>query len=132
MTLEALEGAKRAYAVAISMGLVNVNAHDLMPEWLARITPELYSQDEDPDPVVWAKWFTPDSSWTWYITEYSETAPDGTPRLAFGLVDGWEVELGYISLDEVSETAGPWGLGVERDLWFTPKLLSEVRAELGR
>ena len=36
------------------------------------------------------------SSWTWYITEY-----DPIEKLCFGLVDGFEKELGYFSLIEL-------------------------------
>ena len=39
-----------------------------------------------------------------------------------------EVELGYFSLAEISAVRGPMRLQVERDLFFTPKPLSEMRA----
>jgi Protein of unknown function (DUF2958) len=51
-------------------------------------------------------------------------APDGYPRLCFGLVDGHERELGYFSLDELEDVRGSMGLRVERDLYFTPCPLS--------
>src|SRR5260370_41880289 len=103
------------------------HAHDLMPQWLAAEVPELYTQEHVKDPLVHAKYFTPDASWTWYVLEYSAVAPDGTLRLAFGLVDGHEQELGYFSLDELESVRGPLGLRIERDLWFTPCPLSTVR-----
>jgi hypothetical protein len=40
----------------------------LIPELRASLPP-LYSQEKVPDPVVHAKFFTPDSNWTWYVTE---------------------------------------------------------------
>ena len=40
----------------------------LIPELRASLPP-LYSQENVPDPVVHAKFFTPDSNWTWYVTE---------------------------------------------------------------
>ncbi len=43
------------------------DAHDLMPAWLAAELPALYSQEGIADPTVRAKFFTPDSSWTWYV-----------------------------------------------------------------
>ena len=46
-------------------------AHNLMPESLRAQLPALYAQEQSPDPTVWVKYFTPDSSWTWYATEYS-------------------------------------------------------------
>ena len=45
----------------------------------------------------------------------------------FGLVKGFEEELGYFSLKELSEVRDDWGLGIERDIWFEQKRLSEVR-----
>jgi hypothetical protein len=107
------------------------NAHDLLPDWLAAEVPALYSQERVEDPMVHAKLFTPDSSWTWYITEYSALSPDGLSRLCFGLVDGHEQELGYFSLDELAYVRGPLGLKIERDLWWEPKPLSAVREGRG-
>ena len=98
--------------------------HKLVTQELRKQIPPLYSQEENPDPTVWAKFFTPDSSWTWYATEF-----DGEDRF-FGLVDGHEVELGYFSLHELAETRGPMGLPIERDLYWNPKPVSEVRAAI--
>jgi hypothetical protein len=41
---------------------------------------------------------------------------------------GFEAELGYFSLSELESVRGPWGLPIERDLWFKPCPLSEVKA----
>jgi len=84
--------------------------------------PALYSQENVEDPIVRVKFFTPDSNWTWYATEF-----DGED-LFFGLVDGFEKELGYFSLAELSTTRGPLGLPIERDRYFKPCPLSEVAA----
>ena len=83
--------------------------------------PQLYSQEEVDDPKAIAKYFTPDSNWTWYATEF-----DGKDTF-FGLVDGSEWELGYFSLAELESVRGPFGLGVERDLWFEPTPISELK-----
>ena len=78
--------------------------------------PPLYSQDGKGDEALaLVKFFTPDASWTWYATEY-----DPKERVFFGLVDGFEKELGYFSLDELESIKGVLGLGIERDLWFEP------------
>ena len=92
----------------------------LMTNDLRTQLPQLYSQEEVDDPKVVAKFFTPDSSWTWYATEF-----DGKDTF-LGLVDGHEKELGYFSLKELESVKGPFGLGVERDLWFESKPLSEL------
>jgi hypothetical protein len=87
---------------------------------LRRRIPALYSQ-EGTDPMVVCKFFTPDSSWTWYVTEF-----DGED-LFFGFVVGHFPELGYFSLRELESVRGPFGLPIERDLWWTPVRLSKVR-----
>lgn len=68
----------------------------------------------DPVPVV--KWFTPDGSATWLITELDPDDED----IAFGLCDlgVGSPELGYVSIAEITEVRGGLGLRVERDLWF--------------
>ncbi len=103
------------------------NPHELMPDWLAQDIPALYATDGSADPVVYCKLFTPDSSWTWFVVEYSPVAPDGTPRLCFGLVEGLDTELGYFNLDELERVRGKLGLRIERDLYFSPRPLSDVQ-----
>jgi len=84
--------------------------------------PPLYANEELPigHAVVQTKFFTPDSNWTFYATEF-----DGDDTF-FGLVLGLEAELGYFSLSEMKAIRGPWGLPVERDMHFKPKPLREV------
>ena len=91
----------------------------LMTADLRTQLPQLYSQEEVDDPKAIAKFFTPDSNWTWYATEF-----DGKDTF-FGLVDGFEKELGYFSLKELESIRGAFGLPIERDLWFEPTPLSE-------
>ena len=94
----------------------------LLTQEIRKVIPQLYSQDGKGDKAIaYAKFFTPWSSWTWYATEF-----DGED-IFFGLVVGLEIELGYFSLKELSEVAGPCGMKIERDLYFTPKSLSELR-----
>ena len=85
--------------------------------------PALYSTDEQGDAAIArVKLFDPTGAWTWYITEY-----DPETRQAFGLVDGFEQELGYIDMPEIVAQRGRYGLPVERDLHWTPRPLSECR-----
>lgn len=84
--------------------------------------PKLYSQDgKGMDAIAHVKFFTPDSNWTWYATEF-----DGED-LFFGLVDGFERELGYFSLSELQTVRGAFGLPIERDRYFTPKPLRDCK-----
>ncbi len=90
-----------------------------------RDLPPLKSQDGLGDQAIaHVKLFTPDSDWTWYITEYS---PD--EDLAFGLVNGFEWELGYFSLAELRSVHGPLGLSIERDRHWAPRTIARIREE---
>ena len=96
-------------------------AYDFIPDEIRSTVPRLYETEDQPDPIVRVKLFTPDSNWTWYIVEW-----DGDD-LCFGLVSGHELELGYFSLADLRGIRGRLGLPVERDLYFTPCPLSAVR-----
>jgi len=94
----------------------------LLTKEIKEVIPKLYTQEERGDEaVVYVKFFTPWSNWTWYATEF-----DGEDTF-FGWVVGLEKELGYFSLKELSEVTGPFGLKIERDLYFTPKPLRELK-----
>jgi Protein of unknown function (DUF2958) len=83
----------------------------------SRTARQLYSQEKAPDPIVHAKFFTPDSNWTWYVTEGEIEEDDFR---FFGYVRGLEEEWGYSVLSELESVRGPLGLAIERDLHFTP------------
>jgi len=93
----------------------------LLDEESRQKLPRLYSQEEEGlEAQAVVKFFTPDSNWTWYASEF-----DGEDRF-FGLVDGFELELGYFSLSELEQVHGPLGLPIERDLHFDPTSLREL------
>ena len=92
----------------------------LLSDDVAATLPPLYSSEHVADPIVPVKFFTPDSSWTWYVTEF-----DPQQRLCFGLVQGLDRELGYFSLDELEAVRGPMGLPIERDLYWKPCPVSQ-------
>jgi len=90
-------------------------AHVYIPTELRAEIPPLYATDNDANPTVYIKLFTPDSSWTWYITEF-----DGED-LCFGLV------IGHFSLREIAGVRGPLRLRIERDLFFQPRPLNNIK-----
>jgi hypothetical protein len=97
----------------------------LLPKEIRDTLPALYSQDgKGGQAIAYVKFFTPDSNWTWYVTEY-----DGDDTF-FGLVDGLVKEFGYFSLRELECSKGPIGLPVERDLHWQPKTLAQIAPEL--
>ena len=94
----------------------------LLTKELEAKLPPLYANDGKGDEALaLVKFFTPDSSWTWYATEY-----DPVERVFFGLVDGLEKELGYFRLDELESVKGPLGLSIERDIYFEPTRIKEL------
>jgi len=93
----------------------------LLPKELREKIPALYATEHQQDPTVWVKFFTPWTNWTWYVTEF-----DGTDT-CFGLVNGHDTELGYFSLSELERITGPAGLTIERDVYFTPCPLSQIK-----
>ena len=102
------------------------NAYNLMPKSIERQLPKLYSTEKEliGDKVAYARYFFPMGAYTAYLLEY-----DPKTRIGFGAVTmGYGWELGNMSLDEMEEVK-VHGLGIERDLYFTPKKLHEI-AEL--
>ena len=87
--------------------------------------PPLYSQEKLTDPIVHCKFFTPDSNWTWYVTEGEAEEDDFR---FFGYVCGLDEEWGYFVLSELESVRGPLGLSIERDLYFTPGPFREIMA----
>lgn len=87
----------------------------------AILPPLYYNEPIGLEAVAPIKFFTPDSSWTWYPTEF-----DGDD-LFFGLVSGFEVELGYFRLSELEGVRGKLGLPIERDLYFEPTALRALK-----
>jgi len=89
---------------------------------------QLYSGDGANVVPVIVKFFTPDSSWTWYVTEGSKQE-DGD-WMFFGLVDGHEKELGSFCLSELQSARGGFGLKIERDIYFDGMVLDKTNNEV--
>jgi hypothetical protein len=108
----------------------------LLPEEIREQLPPLYSQDgKGGKAVAYVKFFTPSSSWTWFATEGEPMFDESSKEVDFkffGLVEGFEKELGYFLLSELEEVRGPMGLPIERDLHFKPKTLEEIAPEMFR
>ena len=102
--------------------------HRLMTKELGDTIPTLYANEHVAnydDVLAAAKLFSPYTGWRWFITEWEPAT--GT---CFGLVEGFETELGYFSLDELAE-ATVFGCvpAVERDLYWQPKTIGEIRRQ---
>ena len=94
----------------------------LLTDELRKQLPPLYSSENVEDPMVICKFFYPDFSWTWYAIEF-----DGKDTF-FGYVAGDENEARVTSrLSELQNNRGKLGCPIERDRYFKPQRLSEVR-----
>ncbi len=82
----------------------------------------------DPKPVI--KLFNPTGAGTWLISEVDPENPD----IAFGLADlgMGSPELGSISLTEIKNVRGRFGLPIERDRHFAAKMTIGEYAEKAR
>lgn len=76
-------------------------------------------------PVV--KFFNPLGAGVWLATEL-----DADGDILFGLADLGEPELGYFSLEEIASVRLPFGLGIERDIFFSGDFPISVWAEAAR
>ena len=102
--------------------------HKLMTKELGDKIPRIGASDnvnDFDDVLAQAKLFSPYTGWRWYITEW-----DRETGTCFGLVEGFEAELGYFDLTEL---AGATVLGnvpaVERDLYWEPMTIGEIRRQ---
>jgi hypothetical protein len=77
----------------------------------------------DGDPVFYAKFFDPyATNWTWYACGFDEA--DG---IFEGYVEGYANEWGSWCLSDLTHAIrGMKGIGIERDLYFTPCRYSEL------
>ena len=99
----------------------------LMEHWLPEtinelLIEELNRPDEERTHVALVKYFNPYGTGTWYFSEYDPEADE-----FFGLSVLQFRELGYTSNGELREIrAPPFKLPLERDIWFEPRVLSEI------
>lgn len=112
----------------------------ILTEEVKKSLPALGSQDgKNPNDVkVVVKFFDPTGSWTWYATEGEKTGEviqEGAFKgeddyKFFGYVKGFEGELGYFTLGQLSTAKGLAkglaALPIERDRHFNNKTLAEV------
>lgn len=98
----------------------------LMTQEIERKAQAQYGQGSDMAQKVVAKFFDPCSQWTWYVMNQDPEDPD----YLWGIVKGFEVEVGSFSLSELQSFRGQFGLGIERDRFFTIVPAREVFEKL--
>ncbi len=92
----------------------------LLTEEIKKILPPLGATAEQADPIAYVKFFNPTGIGTWWASEF-----DPESGIFFGKADLGFPELGTFSLQELESYKGPFGLGIERDIFFNPKPLSK-------
>jgi hypothetical protein len=87
-----------------------------------RLLGEYECNADDFPSIALVKFFTPDTQWAWWASEAEEILEDGEviDIEFFGLVHGFEAELGYFLLSELQSVRGKFGLPIERDMHWTP------------
>ena len=90
-----------------------LRASDKLPSSVAAYAEE--------DPLLLVKLFNPGGAGTWFIAGY-----DPETRLAFGVADIQEREVGDFDMAELVALRGRFGLPLERDLHWSPVPLSRV------
>jgi len=85
-----------------------------------------YDEGSDMEQMVVAKYFG--GNWTWYLMNM-----DKDEDYCWGIVDGFAVEMGSWQMSELQKVKfKPFGLGVERDLYFEPMKAKDVWEQLNK
>jgi hypothetical protein len=100
----------------------------LMTQEVIKNLKPLYAQEDVKDPIVSLKFFTPDSNWTWYVTE-GEKKEDGDWLFYSKVVNNMvpEGEWGYSTLSQLKTVRGGFKLPIERDMHWSPKPASKCK-----
>ena len=95
-----------------------------MTKEIEKKIPALYETDgkgKEEDKICYVKFFHPMCNMTWYAVEFNPQE-----GLFFGWVQNGDYsEWGYFSLGEMQSLVVR-GLGMERDMYFDPKPMSEI------
>ena len=96
---------------------------ELLTKELKKQLPPIYSTEDIDykDKVAVCKFFLTGTALTWYAVEF-----DPATEEFFGLIDGYDKELGYFTMQELKSIRGQFNMPVERDLSFEPTKLKEL------
>ena len=99
----------------------------LLTKALEKQLPPLYETEktQTKDKLLICKFFLTGTAITWYACEY-----DLETKTFFGLVDNYELEWGYFSLEELEGLKGQFNMPVERDLYFEPTKYKDLNTGL--
>lgn len=100
----------------------------LMTKAIQKQAEKQYALGADMNQKVVAKYFNPAGTGTWYLMNKSPHVSD----YAWGIVDLFDVEMGSFSINELESISLPFGLKIERDMYFEPMKAKDVWDKLNR
>ena len=99
----------------------------LMTKAIQEQAEKQYDEGSDMEQNVVAKYFDPMGSWKWFLMNKKKD-----DSYCWGIVKGFEVEMGSFSIDELESIKLPLGMKIERDLYFEPMKAKDVWDRLNR
>ena len=84
-----------------------------------------YPNGTDMEQMVVAKYFNPAGRGTWYLMNMHEDED-----YCWGICHIYEWEIGSFSMEELQNTPLPYGLKIERDMYFKPVKASTLWKKL--
>ncbi len=103
----------------------------LLTKEILRKLPPLGSQDGTPldQQRIWVKFFNPVGAGTWYGTEYD---PETNQFFGYAVIHPGCGELGYFNLDELKGVRLPFGMKIERDMYWDDETTLQTVVDRGR
>src|ERR1700691_2202767 len=96
---------------------------ELLPIDLRSRLPPLHAQEAEGEPMVYARYFLPETASSWYVCEGQ---PEGEEYLFFGFVTFPDADFHCFLLSGLQALRGPLGQTIERDLAFVEGRLTDV------
>src|SRR5664279_125935 len=96
---------------------------ELLPDELRSRLPPRYAQEADDEPIVYARYFLPETASSWYVCEGQS---EGEDYLFFGFVSVPDADFHCFLLSELVALRGPLGQTVKRDQTFVEGRLTDV------
>ena len=100
--------------------------HWLPPQLEEELIKEWNRSETEKTGVALVKYFTPDGSASWYLSEYY---PEDDVFYGYCDMGTGFPELGYVSRKELRDNVGKMGLPIERDYYFTPEPLNKLQGK---
>ena len=98
----------------------------LMTKTLEAKIPEMGQFENDENPTIIAHYFNPIGQGDWYVIEGEKDETNNW--MFYGLVDLHFREYGYFSLKELENIKLPYGMGIERELYWNPITIKELES----